>query len=136
MTARKSVRALGIIVAVTFCLSAYGLPVKPDVEKILKQQEHRSRRYEPARAGWDGPEMVSSRQASPNPVYEAYGPASTVRAIRNSLKAAATPDPVSIAAILFLIWLLRVSRRRRALREQPAVIAMPQAPIQEERRIA
>jgi hypothetical protein len=104
--------------------SALSLPVKPNLEKILKQQEQRPRTYEPARAGWNGPEMVPPREASPNPVYEAYGPASTVRAIRASLRAAATPDPVAIVGIGMLIMLLRLARQQRAQRERAAVITM------------
>jgi len=129
---------LGVVVAVFFFVTnVFGIPVKPNVEKILKQQEQRQRTYEPARAGWDGPEMVRPQEASPNPVYEAYGPASTVRAIRASLRAAATPDPVAILGIGMLILLLRLTRHQRTQRERAAVVVIPSANISsEERRVA
>lgn len=89
---------------------AWAVPIKPDLEKILKEQQQTPRHYEPARAGWNGPEMVKPQESSPNPVYEAYGPASTARAIRASLRAAATPDPVALLGIGMLILLLRMVR--------------------------
>jgi hypothetical protein len=122
MTAISRIRKLGLAWAVIFGVSAYALPIKPDLEKMLRQQEQAPRQYEPARAGWDGPEMVRPQEASPNPVYEAYGPASSVRAIRAALRAAATPDPVAMAAIGILILLWRVARNEQKKREQAAVI--------------
>ncbi len=101
---------LVLITAILFSMGAFAIPVKPDLEKILKQQEQKPRHYEPARAGWNGPEMVRPQDSAPNPVYEAYGPASTARAIRASLRAAATPDPVALVGIGMLILLLRLVR--------------------------
>jgi hypothetical protein len=95
-----------------FALSAYGVPVKPNLEKILQQQQQRPRHYEPARAGWDGPEMTQPQEGAPNPVYDAYGPASTARAIRVSLRTAVIPDPGAVTAILMLILLWRTLRQR------------------------
>lgn len=126
---------LGILGAVLFALHAYALPIKPNLEKILKEQQQRPRQYEPARAGWDGPEMVRSQAASPNPVYEAYGPASTARAIRSSLRAALTPDPAAMAGILMLILLWRIVRGQR-LRRESAVVLMPKPEASKEIRAA
>jgi hypothetical protein len=125
MTAMQWARQFGLTLAVLFAINAFAVPVKPDLEKILKQQEQRQRHYEPARAGWDGPEMVRAQDASPNPVYEAYGPASTARAIRASLRAAATPDPVAILGIGMLILLLRLARHQRTQRQMAAVVVLP-----------
>src|SRR5512140_3592470 len=116
----KSLKLIGLILFLTAALGAHGVPIKPDLQKILKQQDLKLRHYEPAQAGWNGPEMVKPQDASPNPVYEAYGPGSTVRAIRASLSAAATPDPMALAAIGFLILLLRFSRHRRIQRDRAA----------------
>src|SRR5437899_5155432 len=112
MTAMGRIRRLGLAVAVLFGVSAYALPVKPNLEKILKQQEQPARQYEPARAGWDGPEMVRPQEGSPNPVYETYGPASNVRAIRAALRAAAIPDPVAMLGLGMLILLWRLARNQ------------------------
>ncbi len=129
MTALGRIRKLGLALAVILIgLNARALPVKPNLEKILKQQEQPPHQYEPARAGWDGPEMVRPQEASPNPVYETYGPASSVRAIRAALKAAATPDPAAIVAIGMLILLWRIARNERTRREA-AVLVMPRSEV-------
>jgi hypothetical protein len=126
---------LALVVAV-LGVQAFAVPVKPDLEKILKEQQQRPRHYEPARAGWNGPEMVRPQESSPNPVYEAYGPASTARAIRASLRAAATPDPVALLGIGMLILLLRVVRSQG--QRKAAVVAIgPQAKmVSQERKAA
>jgi len=116
-------------------VQAFAVPVKPDLEKILKEQQQRPRHYEPARAGWNGPEMVRPQDSSPNPVYEAYGPASTARAIRASLKAAATPDPVALLGIGMLILLLRVVRSQ-GHRKASVVVMGPQAQVAPQERKA
>lgn len=87
------------------------VPVKPDLQKILKQQEQRSKYFEPARAGWDGPEMQSAEDAAPNPVLEAYGPKATTRAIRAALLAAAIPDPKAVIAIGAMILMMRLLKQ-------------------------
>jgi hypothetical protein len=128
---------LELFLIALFALNSFAIPVKPNLEKILKQQEQRARPYEPARAGWDGPEMVPPQEASPNPVYEAYGPASTARAIRASLRAAATPDPVAIVGIGMLILLLRLARQQRAQRQRAAVVVISAVSVDSgERRAA
>ena len=103
----------------------WAVPIKPDLEKILKEQQQAPRHYEPARAGWNGPEMVKAQESSPNPVYEAYGPASTARAIRASLRAAATPDPVALLGIGMLILLLRMVRAQGKRKAAVVVISRP-----------
>ena len=115
-------------------VQAWAVPSKPDLEKILKEQQQTPRHYEPARAGWNGPEMVKPQESSPNPVYEAYGPASTARAIRASLRAAATPDPVALLGIGMLILLLRVVRAQG--RRKAAVVMLPRTDVAQERRAA
>ncbi len=131
-------RGIALLAALIFGLSlaASALPVKPDVEKILQRQEQHPRHYQPARAGWDGPEMAPPEQASRNPVYEAYGPASTVRAVHAALKAAAKPDPVAVLAIGFLILLLRIARQQRVARERAVVTPIAPAFSHDHRRAA
>ena len=114
-------RKLGLAIAILFGISAYAIPIKPNLEKILKQQEQTPRPYEPARAGWDGPEMVRPQEASPNPVYETYGPASSARAVRAALRQAAMPDPIAIAGIGMLILLWRVARNHQTQRRAEVI---------------
>lgn len=124
------------MVIVLLCANGFGIPVKPDLEKILKQQEQRPRHFEPTRAGWNGPEMVKPHEGALNPVYEAYGPAATVRAIRASLKASATPDPVALLGIGMLILLLRIVRQQRH-RPRTNIPVMPRVEtLSQERKAA
>ncbi len=118
-------------------VQAFAVPVKPDLEQILKEQQQRPRHYEPARAGWNGPEMVKPQESSPNPVYEAYGPASTARAIRASLRAAAIPDPVALLGIGMLILLLRMVRAQGQRQKAAVVVIGPQPEmVPDERKAA
>lgn len=112
-----------VVLVVAFVSGAYAVPVKPNLEKILKQEEQQQRHFEPARAGWDGPEMIRSRNATANPVFDTYGPAATVRAIRSSLLAAATPDPEVLTAIGILIVVWRIVRKERDRRRKLHVSA-------------
>ncbi len=128
---------LVLITAILFSMGAFAIPVKPDLEKILKQQEQKPRHYEPARAGWNGPEMVRPQDSAPNPVYEAYGPASTARAIRASLRAAATPDPVALVGIGMLILLLRLVRSQgKKQRAEVRVLGRKPELVPQERKAA
>ena len=81
--------AVGMVCLLILATSALAVPVKPDLGKILKQQEQRNRPFEPAQAGWNGPEMQRAQDVAPNPVLEAYGPAATARSVRAALAAAA-----------------------------------------------
>ncbi|HWR16186.1 MAG TPA: hypothetical protein VN577_15265 [Terriglobales bacterium] len=123
-----TIRSWSCALVVLIAATAFAVPIKPDLEKMLKQQEQRPQPFEPARAGWNGPEMVRAQDVAPNPVYEAYGPASTVREIRASLAAAATPDPKALVAIGILILLLRYSRHQRMEREKVAAQVVPIRP--------
>jgi hypothetical protein len=137
MNAMRRIWQLGLALAMLFTAQAFAVPIKPNLEKMLRQQQQQQvRPYEPARAGWDGPEAVPAKDASPNPVYEAYGPASTARAIRASLKAAAMPDPAAILGIGMLILLWRVARKQRSLDDQGNVAMMPIAVGSEEKKRA
>ena len=118
----KFLNSIGLMLLLTMAVGADAVPIKPDLQKILKQQEQKPRYYEPAQAGWNGPEMVRPQEASPNPIYEAYGPASTVRAIRASLLTAAKPDPVALMGIGLLILMLRLARNERSKREKAGVV--------------
>jgi hypothetical protein len=115
---------LGLLVTLLIGVTAMAVPIKPDLKKILEQQQERPVHFEPARAGWNGAEVTPASGTTRNPVYEAYGPASTVRVIRTTLIAAATPDPLSIFAIGILILCWRYVRRQRIEREQAKIVLM------------
>ncbi|MGZ4787441.1 MAG: hypothetical protein ACXVZV_02190 [Terriglobales bacterium] len=116
--------------------TAFAVPVKPDLGKILKQQEQRNRPFQPAQAGWNGPEMQRAQGAAPNPVLEAYGPAATARSIRAALTAAAIPDPSAVVAIVVLIILMRIMRQTQERRRQAVVLPIRSTSHEEERKAA
>ncbi|HUN88837.1 MAG TPA: hypothetical protein VMU28_08605 [Terriglobales bacterium] len=135
----RRIKQFGLWVALITVLVGVGVavPVKPNLEKMLQQQERRHQTFEPAHAGWNGSEMQRPQDVSPNPVLEAYGPAATVRSIRASLVAAAIPDPKAVVAIAVIIVLMRVIRTQRERREQAAnVVGIRTGPPQQEQTAA
>jgi hypothetical protein len=85
-------------------------PIKPTPQELLKEAQRPPMRYIPARVGWGG--------AKPTPIHvnlvlDQYGPQATVRAVRSSLKAALTPDPLTMGSLLFCAFALRWVRLRR-----------------------
>ena len=135
----RRITQFGLLLALTivsFSVS-FAVPIKPNLEKALQQQEQRRRNFEPAHAGWNGPEMQRPQDVAPNPVLEAYGPAATVRSIRASLVAAAIPDPKAVIAIAIIIILMRVIRNLRERRQQKAtVVSIRSAPSEQEQQAA
>lgn len=128
---------VSLIGALCFAGSAFAVPVKPDLDKILKQQEQHNRQFEPAQAGWNGPEMQRGEDGSHNAVLEAYGPAATVRSVRAALVAAAVPDPKAVVAIAILILLMRIMRQlQERERKQASVIAISSTASAEESKAA
>ena len=129
--------AFMLAVALAFAGTALAVPVRPDLNKILNQQEHRRRTFEPAQAGWNGPEMQRPQDVAPNAVLEAYGPAATARSVRAALMAAAVPDPKAVVAIAMLIVLMRIMRQVQERRRQAGVVVpIRVASPEEERRAA
>jgi hypothetical protein len=61
------------------------------------------------------PAKIASPQVAikTNLTFEKYGPQSTARAVRASLKAALAPDPLSMGALLFCAFALRWMRMRK-----------------------
>jgi len=93
-------------------LAAAATPIQPDLEKLLSKPRSEHEWFEPARAGWDGPETETSGFSRSSLVLEKFGPAETARVARASFLAAAVPDPRIWACLCALILLLR--RRQRA----------------------
>ena len=122
----ERIKHFGLVFALVGALlcaaTAFAVPIKPDLERILKQQEQRKRSFEPAQAGWNGPEMQRAQDAAPNAVLETYGPAATARSIRAALVAAAIPDPKAVVAIAVLIVLMRMMWQIQDRRHRQAAV--------------
>jgi hypothetical protein len=130
--------AIAVLLSIGGSTFSFAVPVKPNLEKILKQQERRNRSFEPAQAGWNGPETQRAQDVSPNAVLETYGPAATERAVRASLMAAAIPDAKALLAIGLLIILMRTLRQvqERERRLANVVLIRPAIQTRGERKAA
>jgi hypothetical protein len=133
----RRIKQFGLLVALmAFSFGAsFAVPVKPNLEKTLQQQEQRKRVFAPAQAGWNGPEMQRPQDVAPNPVLEAYGPAATARSIRASLVAAAIPDPKAVIAIATIIILMRLMRTVSERKQKKATV-VPIRPTAREQQAA
>ena len=100
--------------------TAHASPIRPDIKKLLAQPPVPMPQYVPARAGWNGPEIATSRTA-PNPTFESLSPAATDREVRATLFATMMPD-LRILALLALVILLL--RRIRRYEQMPATSAL------------
>jgi hypothetical protein len=96
----------------------HATPIRPDVQRLLAAPPAPAQ-FVPARAGWHGPE-------TPAPVRGLNGQldrASSARAVRASLLAAAIPDPWAVlaigAAILLLRWMRLKGGRQQLSRSLP-----------------
>ncbi len=92
--------------------SAAATPIRPDLQKILAQQQEAAMQFVPARAGWQGPEMTTPTPET-NPGIAVLQESSAAKAARASLIAAAIPDPRVVALIGLTILLLRRLRKKQ-----------------------
>lgn len=110
--------ALFLLLATLSRVGAEATPIRPDVKQLVEQPESEPPRYEPARAGWNGPET------DPAVLARAEAQAAQARAVRLALAVVLTPDPRALAALLMAIVVLRKLRRTREAR----VLALPSRP--------
>jgi hypothetical protein len=102
-------------------------PITPTPRELLKEAQRPPMRYIPARVGWAA--------AKPTPIHvnlalEQYGPQATVRAVRSSLKAALTPDPLAMSPLLFCAFALRWMRlRREHAPGEPIAVSEKEVPL-------
>jgi len=104
-------------------------PINPDIRKVLARPDYQANQFAPARAGWDGPEMSTSRPV--NLTLEQVGPAATARELHAALFAAFVPDYRVVALIvLIILFFRRVSLSRSpqpARTNKPTIIPRPAA---------
>lgn len=90
-----------------FAIDADATPIRPNIRKLVTQNQAAPPPATPARAGWDGPEMPRP-EARTNPVLD---PAVTLRSNKAALITAAVPDPRAILAVFVVILLMRALRK-------------------------
>ena len=87
-------------------LDADATPIRPDIRKLVTENQATSPKPGPARAGWNGPELPV-RDTSANPALD---PAVTLRSNKAALMTAAVPDSRAVMAVFVVIVLLRILR--------------------------
>jgi len=105
----------GSMLVLVLAAAAAATPIQPDIEKLLSKPHPEQQWFEPARAGWEGPEAEAAGPLRTSLVLEEFGPAETARLARASFLAAAVPDPRLWACLCALILILR--KRKRATPE-------------------
>jgi len=122
-------RILVVLAAVTMFLlfaalsQAHATPIQPDIRQLVQQPQGPPPRFEPARAGWNGPESTPPSVAGLQLELTAAGRAQIAR---QALHLVMIPDPRALAAILASIVLLRKLRSLRDARLQPATAREPE----------
>jgi hypothetical protein len=127
------VAALGMLIfLVLSTVDSQATPIKPDVQKLIKQSQQSHQPFIPARAGWNEP--VATANAARNPVLDSVIGDHMRDEYRATLMEVATPDPWIALALATLILLLRTLRgietKRTRLRAVPVLVperAVPQA---------
>jgi hypothetical protein len=99
---------------------ANATPIEPTAKQLIQELQRPPVVFVPARVGWNAPQKPAPHFSL---TLEQYGPQATARAVRASLKAALTPDPLSMGALLFCALALRWMRVRKE-KLQPASVAI------------
>ncbi|MBI2678178.1 MAG: hypothetical protein HYX28_05310 [Candidatus Koribacter versatilis] len=100
---------------------AHASPIPPDVRKLAEQPQGPPPKFEPARAGWNGPES-----GPPPALPTEFSAAARVRAVRRTLALLMTPDPKALLAIALLIVVLRVVRAREERKARKPAVQPPE----------
>jgi hypothetical protein len=93
---------------------AHASPIHPDIKQLVKEPAGPPPKFEPARAGWNGPESAPPSVAGLPLELTSAGRA---QAIRQALALVMIPDPRVLVAILISILLLR---KLHGMREERA----------------
>jgi len=107
---------------------AHGSPIQPDIRRLVQQPQGPPPRFEPARAGWNGPESGLATGGTTRELMQA----AQLRAVRRTLALAVTPDPKALMAIFLMIVLLR---RLRKMREPAAPATRPAEALRPEYQV-
>jgi hypothetical protein len=103
-----------LLFAFVFCGQAFALPMKPDIQVLLKEAQRPQEHFVPARAGWNGPEEKSAG-AVPNLTYDALRAEPTPAEMQQRFFALALPDwriLTVICGLIFAMRMLKTSQRR------------------------
>ena len=124
------VAALGMLLfLVLSTVDSQATPIKPDVQKLLRQSQQSQQPFIPARAGWNEP--TSATTVVKNPILESVAGDHLSQEYRETLTAVATPDPwivLALGALILLMRKLRTIEAQRNRMRKVAVLARPAEP--------
>lgn len=113
------VAALGVLIFLMLSsVQSPATPIKPDVQKLLRQSQQNQQPFIPARAGWSEPGGAAN--PARNPVLESISEEHMRQEYRELLIAVATPDPWFVVALVTLVFLMRKLRALEAARAREA----------------
>jgi hypothetical protein len=104
-------------------VNSQATPIKPDVQRMIRESQQAQKPFIPARAGWSE-SSASSSAALHNPVLESLTGDRAQQEIRETLATVATPDPWLIVALALVIVLMRKLRSIEAQRKRAAAISL------------
>lgn len=126
--------ALGMLIFLFIsAASSQATPIKPDVQRMIRESQQSQKPFIPARAGWTEP--TSTTAALHNPVLESLKGDNARQEFRETLALVATPDPWLVIALVTIIVLMRKlrlieeSRKRAALVPVQASNAVPETEL-------
>lgn len=125
MTGKGLLKRIGITLALSAGLfmflaviDADATPIRPNIRKLVTENQTPPPQPGPARAGWDGPEMPR-HEVSANPELD---PALTLRSNKTALITAAVPDPRAVLAVVIVIFLMRILRNIQEKQKRAAAV--------------
>jgi hypothetical protein len=125
------VAALGMLIfLVLSSVESQATPIKPDVQRLLKQSQQNNQPFIPARAGWNG--HLASASKPNNPILESISDDHMRQEFRETLATVAIPDPSFVVGMLALIFLMRKLRsmdvRRKRAQQMVTLVPKPATP--------
>ena len=136
LLARTGIAAvLGMLIFLMLStVESHATPIKPDVQKLIRQSQPSSQPFIPARAGWSEPTASSS--ALRNPVLASMTDDHMRQEFRETLATVATPDPWIVLSLATLILLMRKLRSIEAQRNRARIAVLVVEPAAQQPRLA
>jgi hypothetical protein len=111
-----------LIFLVLSSVNSPATPIKPDVQRMIRESQQAQQPFIPARAGWNEPSATTA--ALHNPVLASLTGDRVQQEYRETLMSVATPDPWILVALGMVIVLMRKLRSIEARRKSAAAVAL------------
>lgn len=115
-----------LIFLVLSSVNSNATPIKPDVQRMIRDTQQAQKPFIPARAGWSEPSSTTA--ALHNPVLASLNSDRVQQEYRETLMTVATPDPWILVALGMVIVLMRKLRSIEASRRRAAEVALEARP--------